>query len=191
MALGPGVEKNWRFRDGEDFEEDFESYEDETDSDASEEFEGFETTNEDESSEEISPRESIAAGLKGADDSNAGFIVRFANSLLKERERAILDFITAGEHYWLSGWIISGVFVLIGAGLTTYTNTPKWIGLTLVLIGAATGLPLMGGTWACLDLVPTGTKFMPVFAGFPVGSQEMAAVILKANLICCVCWLPW
>lgn len=122
--------------------------------------------------------------------SDLGVVERIVGAWLTPRERAVVDVLEGGAPTWTRTLLITIPSALAAVFAVFYVPVVGFfLGLIIALIGATSVFVGFSG-WPGLRWLPSGGKFSPFFAVYPLGFSEMSRVMIVVNLVRCVLHLP-
>jgi len=145
-----------------------------------------ETSNDLRSSRDIRP-----VILTSLDWNASPWLQRIVGKSLNAAEKTTAEFLLGGQlGSWNESWLVGIKIAGIGLALLLLPIIPLWIGILVGLVGTGFAVPLLGGSWLGLQLVPMFGTVRLACAGLPVSYLLASRVIAKINCIRLLSWLP-
>lgn len=129
--------------------------------------------------------------LAHLDWNSSSWLERVIGKSLNIAEKQTAEFLLGGQlGSWSRSWFLALQIAAIGLVLLLLPVIPIWIGILVGLIGTGFAVPLLGGAWLGLQLVPMFGTVRLACAGLPVSYAMASRVIAKINSIRLLSWLP-
>jgi hypothetical protein len=112
-----------------------------------------------------------------------GWIERLVDSQLKQRERAILEFLTGGHREWTANWkhLFATTAFFIGVA---WIGDLRGVGPAVYLICAAiAAMNVYSGPWPAFGIRSCGGTFLAPISSLPIGFEETCRVLAKGVLL--------
>ncbi len=107
---------------------------------------------------------------------------------LSPRQRAVADFLFAGDVAWSKSWRMSAMVAAVGIAVALALDpAPAW---TIWIPLALVGLGMLGGIAAGITTVPQGGVQILSVALYPLGYGEIFGVLWRAWLLRLLAWAP-
>ncbi len=127
----------------------------------------------------------------GLDWDRLGLVERFASRFLSERERAITDYLLAGNPRWTSGLrSLAIVLFLLVVGSRLFAALSGSIAGVMVLIWVFLFLGIFAGKWRGFASPQGGGLQQPFYALYPLDIWELMRLLLKIYLLRFLFYLP-
>lgn len=119
-----------------------------------------------------------------------GGIERQATRLLSVRDRVLIDVLRPQGSPWVKAWLTSFALISMAAVVRAAGYNQEWL-VWLSVVGLVAGaLPLLGGRWTGLDVVPSANGVIGVYAYYPLSFFSIAWLILRLNVLRCILAVP-
>jgi len=119
-----------------------------------------------------------------------GVVERIIGAWLTPRERAVVDVLEGGAPKWTRALLIAIPSAFAAVFAAFYIPVLGFfLALIITLLGAGSVFVGIAG-WPGLRWLPSGGKFSPFFAVYPLGFSEMSRVMIVVNLVRCGLHLP-
>lgn len=123
---------------------------------------------------------------KSGFDWTAGYwTTRLAGRWLTPRQRLVAEFLSANSiDAWKGRWKRAIQLTAVGVFLCLIPiGVPLWLSLSIFIIAAFTGAPLLGGRWPGLTPGWFGFARLQPLAGYPIGYLEASLSMMKVNAV--------
>ncbi|HET9805048.1 MAG TPA: hypothetical protein VFP96_17545 [Candidatus Acidoferrum sp.] len=121
----------------------------------------------------------------------SSWLERFVGKSLNAAEKRTAEFLLGGQlGSWSRTWFVALQIAAVGLVLLLLPVIPVWIGILVGSIATSFAVPLLGGSWLGLQLVPMFGTVRLACAGLPVSYAMASRIIAKINAIRLLSWLP-
>ena len=129
--------------------------------------------------------------LARLDWNSSSWLEKIAGKSLNAAEKATAGFLLGGQlGSWSRGWSLGVRVAAAGLAVLLFPVIPMFVGILIGLVGTGFAVPLFGGSWLGLQLVPTYGTVRLACAGLPVSYTLASRAIAKINSIRLITWLP-